>query len=146
MGATNYLQPRVPYVFTDTEKRSVMETISQTKTPFGYASSIHKHFGENKFEGLKSHDHHVLLQDLLMSSIRGHLHSSLREAIIRLGNLFKRICAKVIKRDKMEDLLNFRRRNSLPIWIMVPTRVVWHHVPLAHSPSSRIGHLWAGSR
>lgn len=107
LGASNYLKPPAPYVFTDSEKQEVMGLISQTRTPTGYASSFNKHLGEDKLGGLKSHDHHVLLQDLLPSSIRRSLHPGPREAIIRLGNLFKRICAKVVKQNEMGDLLKF---------------------------------------
>ena len=56
---------------------------------------------------MKSHDHHVLIQDILPASIRHMLQPGPREAITRLGILFQRICTKVVKPTEMPDLRTF---------------------------------------
>ena len=58
----NYIKPRAPYVLTETEKSSFLSLVSSTKVPSGYSSTLTKHIGEKQLQGLKSHDHHVLLQ------------------------------------------------------------------------------------
>lgn len=132
VGSSSYLQPPAPYVCTDAEKRELLQLISETKTPTGYASSFQKHMGENKFAGLKSHDHHVLLEDLLPRAIRGSLHPGPRQAIIRLGHLFKRICTKVVKIDEMNDLLKFAAETLclFELWFPPGFFDIMSHLPL----------------
>jgi hypothetical protein len=57
--------------------------------------------------GMKSHDHHILIQDILPASIRHMLQGSPCEAITRLGRLFQRICTKMVKPSEMADLKTF---------------------------------------
>jgi hypothetical protein len=44
--------------------------------------------------GLKTHDWHNILCDLLPIAIRGTLHEGLRETMYRLSQFFKKVCAK----------------------------------------------------
>ena len=46
--------------------------------------------------GLKSHDFHVLMQQLLVVAIRGLMEDGPREAIIRLRKFFNGICQHVV--------------------------------------------------
>lgn len=100
----HYLQPRAPYVFTDAERCAFIDMVSRTKTPSGYSGSLQRHVNQERLRGMKSHDYHVLVQDILPASIRNFLHPGPREAIIRLGQLFKRICAKVVVESEIADL------------------------------------------
>ena len=100
----NYIKPKAPYVFSESEKKTFLKTVSSTRVPSGYSSTLIKHVGERRLNGLKSHDHHVLLQQLLPAAIRHSLSTAVRETIIRLGNLFHRICAKVVRRSKIVPL------------------------------------------
>ena len=61
----NYLKPKAQYVFTETEKSEFLRIVSSTRVPSGYSSTLIKHIGERRLSGLKSHDHHVLIQQLL---------------------------------------------------------------------------------
>lgn len=102
--AGNYLKPRAPYVFSESEKALFLTLITNTRVPSGYSSMLTKHIGEKRLNGLKSHDHHVLIQQLLPAAVRNSLSSGMRQTIIRLGNLFHRICAKVIRRSEISNL------------------------------------------
>ena len=57
-----YVQPPVPYVFSKPEKWNFLHLIGGTQVPSGYSGTLQKHVGNGKLNGLKSHDHHVLLQ------------------------------------------------------------------------------------
>ena len=103
----NYMKPKAPYVFTDTEKARFLQIVSSTKVPSGYSNTLIKHIGEKRLQGLKSHDHHILLQQILPATIRHSLSLGVRETIIKLGNLFQRICAKVIRISEIEPLRTF---------------------------------------
>ena len=76
--------------------------------PQGYSSNIKSlvSMHDLKLIGLKSHDCHVLMQQLLPVAIRGILPKNVRHAITRLCSFFNSICSKVVdpqKLDQMED-------------------------------------------
>jgi len=59
-----------------------------------------------KLMGLKSHDCHVLMQDLLLVPIRGILPKNVRQVITRLCLFFNVICRKVIGPTRLDELEN----------------------------------------
>ncbi|MBJ2390733.1 DUF4218 domain-containing protein, partial [Salmonella enterica subsp. enterica serovar Corvallis] len=59
-----------------------------------------------KLIGMKSHDCHVLMQQLLPVAIRDVLPTKLRHTITRLCFFFNAICAKVIDPQKLDELEN----------------------------------------
>ena len=54
--------------------------------------------------GLKSHDHHVLLQNLLHVALRGTLLRGPRIAVNRICISFNRLCQRVIDPEKLLSL------------------------------------------
>lgn len=74
--------------------------------PEGYSSNIQSlvSLKDLKLYGLKSHDHHVLMQQLLPVAIRGILPKHVRYAIIRLCLFFNAICSKAIDSSKLKGL------------------------------------------
>ena len=56
--------------------------------------------------GLKSHDYHVLMQQLLTVAILDILPNKVRLAITRLCFFFHAICSKVIDPIKFDELQN----------------------------------------
>ena len=59
-----------------------------------------------KLVGLKSHDYHVLMQQLMAIAIRGILLDKVRVAITRLCFFFNVIDSKVTDPQKLDDLEN----------------------------------------
>jgi len=59
-----------------------------------------------KLMGLKSHDCHVLMQDLLPVAIHGILQKNVRQVITRVCLFFNAICRKVIDPTRLDDLEN----------------------------------------
>ena len=78
------------------------------KVPQGYSSNIKSLVSVNdlKLVGLKSHDCHVLMQQLLPVAVRGILPEKVRVAISRLCFFFNAICRKVIDPKQLDDLEN----------------------------------------
>ncbi|XP_028199391.1 uncharacterized protein LOC114383867 [Glycine soja] len=106
-GNRTYLPPAC-YTMSTAEKRSFCECLHNIKVPQGYSSNIKSLVSVNelKLVGLKSHDCHVLMQQLLPVAIRGTLPEKVRVAISRLCFIFNAICAKVIdpkQLDAFED-------------------------------------------
>lgn len=107
-GRNVYLKPHAPYSLKPSELPKFLSTLSNIKTPTGYmSSSLSGNVGEKKLQGLKSHDHHVILQQILPASIRGFLHPGARDVVIRMGHCFERICTKVVNPAEMQDLQKY---------------------------------------
>ena len=76
--------------------------------PHGYSSNVKRLVSVKDFKlvGLKSHDCHVLMQQLLPLAIRGILPNNVRKTITRLCLFFNAICCKTIDPLKLDDLEN----------------------------------------
>ena len=99
-----FVKPHAPYVFTDAEKKIFIEEVSGICTPTGYGSALGKHLKKSKFQGLKSHDYHCLIEQIIPVVSRTLLQPLQRTALIRLGKSFSRICARVVEKTELEAL------------------------------------------
>ena len=90
------------------EKISFCQCLRCVKVPQGYSSNIKRlvQLKDLKLVGLKSHDFHVLMQQLLVVAIRDILPKKIRHAITRLCFFFNVICSKVIDSLKLDELEN----------------------------------------
>ena len=90
------------------EKRSFFHCLWNVKVPEGYSSNINSlvSIKDLKLVGLKSHDCHVLMQQLLPVAIRGILPDKFWVAITRLCFVFNAICSKVIDPARLDELEN----------------------------------------
>ena len=98
VGEKKIFLPPACYTLSRAEKLSFCKTLSELKVPEGYSSNIQSlvSLTDLKLYGLKSHDHHVLMQQLLPVAIRGILPKHVRLAFIRLCFFFNAICKKTI--------------------------------------------------
>jgi hypothetical protein len=92
------MKPAASYVLTDKEFEVFASTIEKLKTPSGYSSELGKHIKKRNFGALKSHDYHVLLQQLMPLALRGLLKPGPRMLVMRMSKVFRRICTKVFRR------------------------------------------------
>lgn len=99
-----FYKPPAPYVFTDGEKKLFVEEVSAIRTPTGYGSAMGKHLDKTRFTGLKSHDYHCLVQQLIPVAIRTLLQPLQRTALIRLGKSLNKICARVVDKAALASL------------------------------------------
>ncbi|XP_058725960.1 uncharacterized protein LOC131597270 [Vicia villosa] len=106
-GKRTYLPPACHTLSKD-EKRSFCECLSSIKVPHGYSSNVKSlvSMKDLKLVGMKSHDCHVLMQQLLPVAIRGILPKKVRVVLTRLCLFFNAICSKVIDPKKLDDLEN----------------------------------------
>jgi hypothetical protein len=54
--------------------------------------------------GIKSHDYHVMMQDILHVCMRHLIASGCRMAIIQLCRVLKKLCVKIVDLTTMEEL------------------------------------------
>lgn len=118
LGNGRYFKPHPPYALSSQERGRFINLISSIKLPTGYAGQLGRHIGQKRLGGLKSHDYHVLVQQIIPASIRRFLHPGARDVVIRVGNVFKRICSKVIDREELDDLMTYTAEtlSLLEIW------------------------------
>jgi hypothetical protein len=98
------MQPKAPYILTEQEQVDLLVLISCTRVPSEYSSTLIKYAGEKRMSGLKSHDHHCLLQQILPTAVRNLLDKGVRETIMKVGHLFQQICSRVIDPKKTKEL------------------------------------------
>ena len=99
-----FSKPHAPYVFTEAEKKIFIEEVGGICTPTGYGSALAKHLKKSKFQGLKSHDYHCLIQQIIPVVSRTLLQPLERTALIRLGKCLNRICARVVEKSELAAL------------------------------------------
>ena len=99
-----FMKPHAPYVFTEAEKKVFLEEVCAICTPTGYGSAFGKHLKKSKFMGLKSHDYHCLIQQIIPVVSRTLLQPLQRTALIRLGKSLNRICARVVEKAELAAL------------------------------------------
>jgi hypothetical protein len=98
------MKPHAPYVLTAEEFEVFGQTIESLKMPSGYSSSLGKHIRGRKFGSLKSHNYHVLMQQIMPLALRGLLTEGARMAVMRMCKIFRRLCMKVYNPADFDSL------------------------------------------
>jgi hypothetical protein len=94
-----------PYVFTWNERQAFVALVSSIHALIEYPTAFKKHVGPNKLYNMKSCDHHVMLQNILLATIQNLLHPGPKRVIIYLGKTFQKLCTKVVNPN---DIPNFK--------------------------------------
>ena len=103
-GNNTYIPPSRT-TLSRVEKQEFCKRLFMMKLPDGYGSNIGNCVDVNqcKIKGLKSHDCHLLMQQLLPTALRGLLPQGPRTAIMRLSVFFSRLCQwKIDSKELME--------------------------------------------
>lgn len=88
--------PEAPWVLTKEQRGIFLDTLKNMKLPSHYSSFLHGKISSGKLMGLKSHDYHVLLQDLMPLCMRSCGCEHMTAVVIRVSRLFKKICNKKV--------------------------------------------------
>ncbi len=89
------MKPATSFVLTPNEFDVFCSTIEVAKFPSKYVSSMAKYIHRQTFGGPKSHDYHILMQQILPLTLRGLMALSPRMAIMRSCKVYRCICSKV---------------------------------------------------
>ena len=100
-----YLPP-TSYTMSTKEKDVFCKCLEGVKVPDGYSSNLRNFVSttDKRLYGLKSHDCHILMQQLLPVAIRSILPKYVRLLIIRLCSFFNTICKKSISIGELNSL------------------------------------------
>ncbi len=93
--AGRMVKPRASYVMFEDEFEKFARCIESLKTPSGYSSNLGKCIRKKNFGGLKSHDYHVLMQQVMPLALRDLMAPGPRLAVMRMCKVFRRLCTKV---------------------------------------------------
>nr|XP_023924457.1 uncharacterized protein LOC112035850 [Quercus suber] len=101
-----FLIPPACFHMTALEKDGFLQVLRDVRVPDGYASNISRRVNlkERKISGLKSHDSHILMQQLLPIALRGSLPSHVARPLIKLACFFRKICSKTLTVADIEML------------------------------------------
>ena len=91
-GDDKYTIPSTCFHMTPAEKDGFLQVLRDVRVPDGYASNISRHVNlkERKISSLKSHDNHILMQQLLPIALRGSLPSHITRPLIKLACFFRK--------------------------------------------------------
>jgi hypothetical protein len=105
---TRTFLPPACHTLSRKEKKNFCMCLRSIKVPHGYSSNVKSlvSMKDLKLVGLKSHDCHVLMQQLLPVAIRGILPKKVRDVLTRLCLFFNAFCSKVINPKKLDELEN----------------------------------------
>jgi hypothetical protein len=78
------LKPAAPYALTDAKLEELASTVESLKIPSGYSLVLEHHIWKKKFGSLKSHDYHVLMQQVMPLALRGLLKEGPKMALMRM--------------------------------------------------------------
>jgi hypothetical protein len=94
------------YTLSRAEKREVCQFLHGVKVPSGYSSNIARLVSMEDFKliGMKSHDCHVMITELLAIALRNVLPIKVREAITRLCSFFNTISRKVMDPVELDGI------------------------------------------
>ncbi|XP_021739799.1 uncharacterized protein LOC110706214 isoform X1 [Chenopodium quinoa] len=87
--------PPAMYTLSPGEKDKVCKFLEEVKVPDGYSSIFSKCIKKRKVSGLKTHDCHVLLQQLLPLAIRGISCQQVYDLVVELGIFFQGVVFEI---------------------------------------------------
>jgi hypothetical protein len=61
--------PHAPYILKPVERSEFVSIVCGIRTPTNYVGAIHKRLQDGKLQYMKSHDYHVLMQQVRYSNI-----------------------------------------------------------------------------
>ena len=84
---------------TSSERDGFLQVLKDVAVPDWCASNISRRVNmkEHNISGLKSHDNHILMQQLFPIALRGSLPSHVTKPLIKLACFFREICSKTLK-------------------------------------------------
>ena len=99
-----WMKSHATYTLTPEDSKKFCEFLKSVRFPNGFASNLRKNVidGNNKRTGLKSHDHPVIMQQLLLTRICPFLKKEIVDVITELSNFFQLICSRTLRISDLE--------------------------------------------
>ena len=136
MGEKRTYLPAASYTLSKAEKIKFCKMLFELKVPDGYCSYLRSvSMKELKLYGLKSHDYHTLIQQILPLTLRGLLNKNMRSIITRLSLFFSALCNKVVDtcnlsllQEELVKTLYLMEKNYPPLFFDIMVHLTVHLV------------------
>jgi len=103
-NGVGFIKLVVSYVLTNEEKWRFVQIILQLEIPTHYVFSLKKQLqNDGDLRGMKSHDFHVMMQDILPLCMWHLMAKGRRMAAVHLSHVLKKLCAKIVDPRTMDD-------------------------------------------
>jgi hypothetical protein len=102
------LLPAACFTMTKKEKIDFLQVLHDVRVPDGYSSYVSccVKLKECTIGGLKSHDNHIIMQQLMLIALRGTLSDEVVRLLIELCGFFRDICSKTLRVEDLDGLEN----------------------------------------
>lgn len=141
-GKRTYLPPAA-YWLSKEEKGIFCRRLAKFRGPDGYCANVSNCVSVDppNIGSMKSHDHHVLLQNLLPVALRGLLPKGPRIALNRICNFFNRLCQRVIDPENLVALESEIVETMCQLERYFPPSLfdIMFHLPLHLAREARLG-------
>ncbi|WVZ18489.1 hypothetical protein V8G54_005811 [Vigna mungo] len=96
------------FSLTRDTKRLFLKTLKNVLVPDGYSCNISRCVDDvqHKISGLKSHDCHIIMEQLLPLAIRNLLPNHVTATLVEFCSFFKALCSKSLNLEDLEMLQN----------------------------------------
>ena len=134
--------PKAKYSLTSDEAKFVCKWVKELKMPDGYASNLSRCADVNRgaMHGMKSHDCHVFMQNLLPIAFRS-LPDEVWKPLTEISQFFKDLCCNSLK---LNDLA--RMEENIPVILCKLERIFplgffdsMEHLPIHLPREARLG-------
>jgi len=98
-----YDMPKGRYTLSKSKNTQFCNFLQEAKFPDGYASNIQRCLNADsiKWQGLKTHDCHILLQWVIPAGLRGLMDDDIYETLAEFYKFFREVCSQKLNQDFM---------------------------------------------
>jgi hypothetical protein len=92
------------HTISNEEKTNFLKVIRNLRVPDGYASNVSRcvRLKERTISGLKSHDSHIIMQQLLPIALRRSLPDNMVRSFVEMLTFFRGICSTNLTQEDMD--------------------------------------------
>ncbi|XP_062145091.1 uncharacterized protein LOC133852365 [Alnus glutinosa] len=98
--------PAACHTMSREDKENFLKVLRNVRVPDGYASNISRcvRLKDRTISGLKSHDSHILMQQLLPIALRKSLPDKVVRPLVEISAFFRGICSTKLSQEDMDRL------------------------------------------
>jgi hypothetical protein len=100
-GGDSYDMPKARYTLSKSNKTEFCNFLKEAKFLNRYALNIQRCLNADsiKWQGLKTHDCHILLQRIIPAGLRGLLDDDIYQTLAEFGNFFRELRSQKLNND-----------------------------------------------
>ncbi|CAN1161920.1 hypothetical protein LINPERHAP2_LOCUS24198 [Linum perenne] len=98
--------PAALFTLAKQEIDTLLQTLKSLSFPEGYASNISRcvHLDQRRMFGMKTHDAHILLHEVLPVAVRNVLPKQVAAVVVEFSSCIKALCARVVNNNDLDAI------------------------------------------